>query len=96
MLWGCARPTGDSHGRTGGGPAQRRTQSQAPSFRAVSRGSLALDALHLLPRDVDRAGELVGLELPAFHHFLNRRTSEAQILGRFHMVTSCGFCLPLY
>ena len=25
------------------------------------RGSLALDALHLLPRDVDRSGELVGL-----------------------------------
>jgi hypothetical protein len=47
------------------------------------RGSLALDALHLLPRDVDRAGELVGLEHPAFHHILNRRRSEAQILGRF-------------
>ena len=32
------------------------------------RGSLALDALHLLPRDVDRAGELLGLEHPAFDH----------------------------
>jgi hypothetical protein len=27
----------------------------------VLRGGLALDALHLLARDVDRAGELVGL-----------------------------------
>src|SRR5918994_1335103 len=49
----------------------------------VLRGGLALDALHLLARDVDRAGELVGLEHPAFHHILNRRTSEAEILGRF-------------
>src|SRR5215208_1270781 len=50
----------------------------------VLRGSLALDALHLLARDVDRAGELVGLEHPAFDHILNRRRSEAEILGRFH------------
>src|SRR5215208_2777216 len=49
----------------------------------VLRGSLALDALHLLARDVDRAGELVGLEHPAFDHILNRRRSEAEILGRF-------------
>jgi hypothetical protein len=49
----------------------------------VLRGSLAFDALHLLASDVDRAGELVGLEHPAFHHILNRRRSEAEILGRF-------------
>ena len=49
----------------------------------ILRGSLALNALHLLARDVDRAGELVGLEHPAFHHLLNRCTSETQILGRF-------------
>src|SRR5215203_3302955 len=60
-------------------PISRRTQSQDPSIT----GGLALDALHLLPRDVDRASEIVGLEHPAFHHILNRRRSEAQILGRF-------------
>ncbi len=48
-----------------------------------SRGGLAVDALHLLARDVDRAGELVSLEHPAFHHILDRRTSEAEILGSF-------------
>jgi hypothetical protein len=49
----------------------------------VLRGGLALYALHLLARDVDRACELVGLEHPAFHHILDLRTSEAEILGRF-------------
>jgi hypothetical protein len=58
-----------------------RAQSQGPYV--FLGGSLVLDALHLLPRDVHRASELLGLEHPAFHHILNRRTSEAQILGRF-------------
>src|SRR5918994_1441702 len=50
----------------------------------VLRGGLALDALYLLARDVDRAGELVGLEHPAFHHILDLPRSEAEILGRLH------------
>src|SRR5215217_3751467 len=45
-------------------------------------GGLALDALYLLARDVDRAGELVGLEHPAFHHVLDLPRSEVEILGR--------------
>src|SRR5215211_1176345 len=48
----------------------------------VLRGGLALDALYLLARDVDRAGELVGLEHPAFHHILDLPRSEVEILGR--------------
>ena len=48
----------------------------------VLRGGLALDALYFLAGDVDRAGELVGLEHPAFHHILDLRTSEAEVLGR--------------
>jgi hypothetical protein len=49
----------------------------------VLRGSLALDALHLLARDVDRASELLRLEYPAFDHILNLPRSEVEILGRF-------------
>lgn len=76
----CASPTGGSHGRT-----QRVSHNASGKVKErVLRGSLALDALHLLARDVDRTSELVGLEHPAFHHILNRRRSEAQILGRFH------------
>jgi hypothetical protein len=67
------------YGRTPGVPRNTGCKAKA----RLLRGSLALDALHLLPRDVDRSGELVGLEYPAFHHILNRRRSEAQILGRF-------------
>src|SRR5215212_11377238 len=47
----------------------------------VLRGGLALDALYLLARDVDRAGELVGLEHPAVDHILDLPRSEVQILG---------------
>jgi hypothetical protein len=78
----CARPTRGRYVRTPDDPAQR-FKGAKPRSACVLRGSLALDALHLLPRDVHRAGELLGLEHPAFHHILNRRTSEAQILGRF-------------
>ncbi len=60
----------------------------APQHFEFSRGGLALDALHLLARDVDCAGELVGLEHPAFHHILNRRTSEAELLGRFALAST--------
>jgi hypothetical protein len=48
------------------------------------RGGLALDALYLLARDVDRAGEFVGLEYTAFHHILDLPRSETEILGRLH------------
>src|SRR5215213_1652316 len=48
----------------------------------VLRGGLALDALYLLARDVDRAGELVGPEHPAGDHILDLPRSEVQILGR--------------
>src|SRR5215217_7223749 len=48
----------------------------------VLRGGLALDALYLLARDVDRAGELVGPEHPAVDHILDLPRSEVQILGR--------------
>src|SRR5215217_9527379 len=47
----------------------------------VLRGGLALDALYLLARDVDRAGELVGPEHPAVDHILDLPRSEVQILG---------------
>jgi hypothetical protein len=49
----------------------------------VLRGTLALEALHLLARDVDSVGEVVGLEHPAFDHIVNRRRSETEILGCF-------------
>jgi hypothetical protein len=46
-------------------------------------GCLALDALHLLARDVDCSGELIGFDQPALDHILYLGRSEAQILGRF-------------
>jgi hypothetical protein len=67
----CARHPGGSQGLT---PEVPRNAGRKAKDRLL-RGGLALDTLHLLPRDVDRAGELVGLEHPAFHHFLNRRRS---------------------
>jgi hypothetical protein len=48
----------------------------------VLRGGFALDALYLLARNMDRTGELVGLEHPAFHHIQDLPRSEAEILGR--------------
>jgi len=63
--------------------SRRRDNPRIAEVR-VLRSGLALDALYLLGRAVDRAGELVGLEHPAFHHILNLPTSEAEILGRLH------------
>src|SRR5687767_11010672 len=62
--------------------SRRRNNPRIDEVR-VLRGGLALDALYLLARDVDRTGELVGLEHPAFHHRLNLPRSEVEILGRF-------------
>jgi hypothetical protein len=67
----------------------RRSGRLAPAARdrgkaevRVLRGGLALDPLYLLARDVDRAGEPVGLEYPAFDHIQDPLGGEAEILGR--------------
>ena len=67
--------------RAGVKMSRRRDNPRIAEIR-VLRGGLALDALYLLARDVDRAGELVGLEHPAFHHILDLPRSEVEILGR--------------
>src|SRR3712207_6109305 len=59
----------------------RSPHGRGPCFL---RGGLALDALYLFARDVDRAGELVGLEHPALDHILDLPTSEAEILSRLY------------
>src|SRR5829696_8368483 len=68
--------------------SRRRKNVPAPGHSRIAkevrvlRGGLALDALYLLARDVDRVGELVGPEHPAVDHILDLPRSEVQILGR--------------
>jgi hypothetical protein len=75
----------------GAPPFSRRSGRLDPAARdrgkaevRVLRGGLALDPLYLLARDVDRAGEPVGLEYPAFDHIQDLPAAEAEILGRLH------------
>jgi hypothetical protein len=66
---------------------RRCRRQDGPSIAEEVRvlwGGLALDALYLFARDVDRAGELVGLEHPAFDHILDLPAGEPKILGRLH------------
>ena len=67
--------------RAGVKMSRRRDNPRIAEIR-VLRGGLALDALYLLARDVDRASELLRLEHPAFDHILNLPRSEVEILGR--------------
>ncbi len=71
-----------ARGEASGGLAQPRPV--AVWREDGSRGGLALDALHLLSGDMDRAGELVSLEYPVVHHLLDRRAADAEVLGRLH------------
>ena len=61
-------------------PAQTIPMAEA----RVLWGRLALDAFYLLARDVDRSGELVGLENPTFDHVLDLPTGEPEVLGCLH------------
>src|SRR4051794_39024049 len=58
--------------------------ARIPSRATVLRGCLALDAFHLLARDVDGSGEPVGLENLSFDHVLDLPAGETEVLGSLH------------